>query len=851
MGLAPGDRLGPYRIEAALGAGGMGEVYRAHDPRLGRDVAVKILHEALATHPEALARFEREARAVAALNDPHIVAIHDIGTDAGRVFVAMELLRGETLRARLEGGPLPVADAVAIAAQVAAALAVAHAAGIVHRDLKPENVWLGDDGSVKLLDFGIARTFAAEGEETRTNLTLPGVLIGTTAYMAPEQIKGETAGPAADVWALGVVLWEMLVGRRPFQAPTAAETMSAILREPLPEPLVAVPAPLAAILARCLKKRASERFQSSADLAFALTSLSSPVAPPVRAGERSWWAWLAAGVGVVVLAMAGSAFVSGRWSQGGSASAPPARVFRQLSMGTVYVWQARFAPDGRTVVLSSTHQGTTPTLYVVRPEYPEPQALGPPGQHLLSVSSKGEIALLTDIHYVAHRIFSGTLARMPLGAGITEPHEVLRGVREADWAPDGERIAIIREAGGEDRLEFPLGKVIARSAGYLSDVRVSPRGDRVAFFDHPQKWDDRGFVHVADLDGKVTRLAGPHVSLQGIAWDPGGDEVLYSAGDGLQERDIRAVSLSGAGRALLQSAGGLIVHDAAAGGSLLAARGDSRSEFLAMVPGASEERDLSWRYASTGIRLSADGRSLIFNDQETGPAYEVLLRSTGGGAPISLGQGNVGDLSSDGRLALAVSMDAPGLFVYPTSGTGEASRIAAGTLASVETARWFAGNRSILTCGNEAGSLPRCYVQEVAGGAPRPATPPGTRNGWPSPDGTLVLAQGEGGGYAMYPVAGGTAVPVPGLPADAWIVRFGPDGRSVYWYRRSELPARLMQLDLASGRSALVRMVGPPDLAGVFSIFDIALADDPRWYVYNAWRYTTALFVIGQGSDAR
>jgi len=235
MGLAPGDRLGPYRIEGALGAGGMGEVYRAHDPRLGRDVALKVLRER-----ESLERFEREARAVAALSHPNILAVHDFGSDGGRAYVAMELLQGETLRERLAQGPLPLRKALEIGAEIARGLAAAHAAGIVHRDLKPENVWITRDGGVKILDFGLARSLVpvVGRETTQADLTVPGTVLGTVAYMAPEQVRGETAGPAADVFSLGVVLYEMISGRRPFRAATAAETMSAILREDLP-PLTA------------------------------------------------------------------------------------------------------------------------------------------------------------------------------------------------------------------------------------------------------------------------------------------------------------------------------------------------------------------------------------------------------------------------------------------------------------------------------------------------------------------------------------------------------------------------------------------------------------------------------------
>ena len=276
MRLAPGARLGPYEIVAPIGAGGMGEVYRACDTRLGRDVAIKLVGEQLMTNPQALARFEREARAIAALSHPNIVALYDVGRERSVAFTVMELLDGEALDRRLGKGPLPWRTAVGIAAAVADGLASAHARGIVHRDLKPANIFLTHDGVIKIVDFGLAGGEPSE-VTTSTARTLSGDVFGTPPYMSPEQVRGGNADARSDVFALGCVLYEMLAGCRPFRGNTSAETAAAILRDPPPDLAATsahpVPTGVVALVSRCLAKDPHDRFQSSSDLAFGLREL--------------------------------------------------------------------------------------------------------------------------------------------------------------------------------------------------------------------------------------------------------------------------------------------------------------------------------------------------------------------------------------------------------------------------------------------------------------------------------------------------------------------------------------------------------------------------------------------------
>src|SRR5262245_45498336 len=284
MPLPPGTRLGPYEVTAPLGAGGMGEVYRARDARLGRDVAIKVLPVALAAHADRLARFEQEARAAGALNHPNILAIHDIGAHEGTPYLVSELLEGETLRDRLAGGALPVRKAIDLMAQAARGLAAAHERGIVHRDLKPENLFVARDGRLKILDFGLAKLTAPdrEGAVRQSAPTLqadtgPGAVWGTVGYMSPEQVRGNPVDHRSDVFALGAILYEMLSGKRAFRGASPADTVSAILKEDPPdltEVVEAIPPALERVVRHCLEKNPNERFQSARDLAFNLEAIS-------------------------------------------------------------------------------------------------------------------------------------------------------------------------------------------------------------------------------------------------------------------------------------------------------------------------------------------------------------------------------------------------------------------------------------------------------------------------------------------------------------------------------------------------------------------------------------------------
>jgi hypothetical protein len=858
MPLTFGTRLGPYEILSPLGVGGMGEVYRARDTRLGRDVALKVLPGAFAQDAERRARFEREARAVAALNHPNILAIYDIGSYQGVPFLVTELLEGETLRERLSTGSLPLRKALAVAEQAARGVAAAHERGIIHRDLKPANIFLTSDGRVKVLDFGLAKLAPENGaplDESRSStVTAPqtqaGMVLGTMAYMSPEQVRGKRADARSDVFAMGTILYEMLSGRRAFERDSSADTMAAILKED-PAELSGggkkiLPA-VERVVRHCLEKNPAERFQSMRDLAFNLQALSdapttTPAAPVVP--EASWGKWLMRGAAALaVIAVAVLAFVLGEWKQ--SAGGARRATYLPVNYQPEMVFNARFAPDGETVVYSAAVEGNVPQLKVHRPDYPAPNPVGSPATELLSISSKGELAVLIGAHYVEHRIFTGTLARMDLSGGA--PRAILQNVQDADWVPDGSALAIIREVSGHSRLEYPIGKVLYETAGYVSDLRFSPRGDQIAFFEHPIRYDNRGSIDVVDLGGRKRVLAGGYGGEDGLAWAKDGSTIYFSSwAAGESHTVIHAVTLTGPPRTVLSAAEDISILDTGKNGDLIAKEDNDQFRLLVLPPGAKAERDLTWLDESTNPWLSADGQEILFTDENNiaGTNYALLLRKTDGSPVVRLGDGTASGLSPDGLWALSNIAGPPAqLVLYPT-GAGEKRVLEPGLIQDYESAQFFPDGKRILACGSEPGHLTRCYVQDVAGGAPRPVTPEATRGGVVSPDGQLVLAQSADGKYALYPLAGGSPRMVPGMTPQDVVIRWNEDGRSVWVFHTTQIPARVEEVALSTGRRTLIREIAPADRAGVVRIMNVASASRGKSLAYSYEKDLSTLTVI-------
>ena len=864
MSTIAGTRLGPYEIVAPIGAGGMGEVYRARDERLKRDVAVKVLPAELAMDPERRSRFEREARAASALSHPNILTIYDIGTHDSTVYIAMELVEGGTLKDLIASGSVPVKKLLELSVQIADGLAAAHAAGIVHRDLKPANVMISKHGFVKILDFGLAKLVTPEDQEVSGmqtaagDHTRPGLVMGTVGYMSPEQAAGRPLDFRSDQFSFGSIVYEMATGKRAFERATTAETLTAIIREepaPVSQLNPKVPAPIRWLVERCLSKDPEDRFGTTKDLARDLAdvrdhlseaSISSTTdnteiaAAAVRADRRRWvWPVLAAALAV---AAAAAGLYAGKrlWYR-----EPP--TFKQLTFRRGQIASARFAPDGQTILYSAAWDGNPMEIYVSRPESPESRPFGLVGAEILAVSRSGEMALSVGRHSIDPFLRVGTLARLSV-AGGGAPREVLNDIEWADWSPDGKDLAIVREAGGGQQLEYPIGKIIYRTAGWVANMRVSPKGDYVAFLDHPARRDDGGTVVVVDRAGTKRSLTPVFSSGRGLAWSPDGREVWYTASKTGGNRSLYAVDMNGRERTLSRVTGNLILHDSTPDGRLLVTQDVERLGDLGKGPGDEKERELTWLDWSLANDLTDDGRMLLFSEsgEGGGPGYSVYMRKTDGTPAVRLGTGSAQSLSPDGKWALAISNISSGksdVVIYPL-GAGEPRKISTEGINATRGV-WMPDGKRILLNANEPNHGPRLYVQSVDGGKPRAISPEGYRSyaRSVSPDNRVAAVRGPDQRLYLYPIDGGEPTPLLGVTTEDEPVGWTTDGKGVWVFRRAELPARVARLDVATGKREVWKELIPADGAGVTEVTQPLPTPDGRYYVYTYVRMLADLYV--------
>ncbi|MEO8191954.1 MAG: protein kinase [Acidobacteriota bacterium] len=855
MPLHSGSRLGPYEILAAIGAGGMGEVYRARDERLKRDVAIKIMPASFSQDADRLRRFEQEAQAAGGLNHPNITAVYDLGAQDGAPYIVTELLEGETLRVRLSGGAIALRKAIDYAVQIAKGLAAAHEKGIIHRDLKPENLFLTKDGRVKILDFGLAKLTQPEGQGgMQTNLptaagTEPGVVMGTLGYMSPEQVKGKPADQRSDLFSFGAILYEMLSGARAFHRDSAAETMSAILREEPPDLSAtnkSVHPGLERIVRHCLEKNPEERFYSARDLAFDLEALSGlsgesaahAALPHANVARVSW--------PVVAGAVLATALVSAAiaWFAIQKASNRPPPSFHQLSFRRGTVYAARFAPDGQSVLYSAAWDGKPMEIFTGRSESPESRSFGLARAEVLSISKSGDMAVSLERSVLGNFRRTGTLAQLSVGGG--EPREILKDVEWADSAPDGKSLAIVRAVQGRMRIEYPVGNVLYETGGWVSHVRLSPGGDLVAFVDHPTPGDDGGSIALLDRAGKKTSLSAFFQSAQGVAWSPSGAEVWFTAAQVGGNRALYSTTRSGKTRRRIWVPGALTLQDISKDGRILLTRETLRCEIFALPPGASKENDLTWLDWSLPAALSADGKRVLFTEagEGGGDGYSVYLRKTDGSPAVRLGEGSGQSLSPDGEWALAIVHPAadPQLVAYPT-GAGQ-PRVFPKDGITVFGAGFLSTGKQILFNGQQAGRTARVWVRDFAGGKPRTVTPEGyVGTGISSPDDQWTLIREPDRKIYMYPIAGGVPTLVPGLDEKDGVDQWSADGRFLYGHRTGVAPLQVFRLEIATGRKEPWKTLMPADAAGVSSLLPIPTQDGAA-YVYSYNRTLSDLYIV-------
>ena len=901
--LQPDAMLGPYRIVSLLGEGGMGEVYRAKDTRLGRDVAVKVLTALTLSDQERILRFEQEARAIGMLNHPNLLTIYDVGNENGTAYIVSELLEGETLRERLERGPLAPRRAVDAALQVANGLAAAHEKGVIHRDLKPDNIFLTRDGRAKILDFGIAKLSAKsdDGGMFAQAATEPGMVLGTVGYMSPEQVRGEKVDTRSDIFAFGAILYEMLTGVRAFKRSSAIETLGAILKEDPPdlaESLPNVPPSLERLSRRCLEKDRELRFQSARDLAFNLETMSAmstpgtfsnvptpsialhaddaAQSPTMRIPDSGPRHTSATGIRPATAAMPATVRIPVRHptlaqpmprrvsplllallflvSIGGAAfggwyfatnrmkeEAPPEIVFHRMTFRRGEVRVARFGSDGDSIVYSAAWDGNPSEVFVANRQSPEARPLGVKDADVLAVSKSTELAVLLRRDRLTGL---GTLARVPLAGGT--PREIAEQVLQADWSPDGASLAAIRGGNGTFRIESPIGRVRYETPHALRDIRVASDG-RIAFI---ESYTGKNDVSILDPKSSkpVSIARGWSHGATGLAWAPGGKEIWITATDTGAPPALFAVNVeTGDTRLINRLTGSMRLYDISPAGHVLLSNGMWRAALEVQAPGESVERDLSWLDWSILADLSRDGRTILFNEPREGggAASAMYLRRLDSPTPVRIGDGYGDSISPDGKYVLGHA--GPKLIVVPT-GSGEARELKTEGAFDLGAA-WLPDGRRIVI----AGALPskgyQLHVIDTLDETEKPISP---ENIWGdayrpfavSPDGRYVAGMTKQQTIALYPVdAGAEPAIVPAIEPGEVPIAWSTDGASLFVYHPSALPAQVTRVTLATGARVPWKQFSPTEPAGVYKIAPICITPDGTAYAYDALRMLGDLYV--------
>jgi Tol biopolymer transport system component len=823
MALSSGTKLGPYEIQSPLGAGGMGEVYRARDTRLGRDVAIKVLPEALANDADRLRRFEQEARTIAALNHPNILGIHDIGAHDGAPFLVSEFLEGQTLREKLESGPLPVRRAIEYALGIAQGLAAAHEKGIVHRDLKPENVFVTRDGRVKVLDFGLAKLVRPEeSHETVVTLTspatLPGVVMGTVGYMSPEQVRGEPIDARSDIFSFGAVLYEMLTGKRAFKRETSAETMAAILREEPPELNDAGwqgPLALQRILVRCLEKNVERRFQSASDLAFAIESLSgtsTAKSVPQPKSRRAWLPWVIAAALLVGTAV---------WEMVRPAAAPAnplekAHFTRVTDFESV---EAAISPDGRFVAFVSDHDG--------------------PFDVWLTQVGTGRLINLTQ----------GKAGPLP------------GPLRSVGFSGDGSEIWL---GGGDAGMRLRLMPLTGGTLrNFLGEEAVnlawSPDGARIVY----HTFGSGDPIFVADRDGaNARRIFGDHPGVHNhfLTWSPDGRWIYFVHGTpATKEMDLWRIDPGGRNPERLTQRNTDIAYPTLAGNRTVfyvARDGDGSGPWLwSFDLKRKDSRRASFGLEQyTSVEASADGRKLVATISNpvaglwsipilnrlaeehdvkpfTVPTVRALAPRFGGASLFYLSSLGTGDglwRLRDGQVT-EIWRGANGALLETPAVSRDGSRVAivlrrsgkrqlhvlsadgAELLPIAEgidvqgTSCWSPDGKWIVTGGSGATGPGLFKIPLEGGSAVRVVAGPALSPVW-SPDGSLIVYAGTNVRtfaplLAVHPDGTSVELPEINLRRLGERVRFLPDGKSLIYMQGLLASQDFWLLDLASMKS--------------------------------------------------
>jgi eukaryotic-like serine/threonine-protein kinase len=518
---------------------------------------------------------------------------------------------------------------------------------------------------------------------------------------------------------------------------------------------------------------------------------------------------------------------------------PHAPEFQRLTVRNGTVFAARFAPDGHNVIYSASWDGAPVEIFSTDVNFSGTRSLGLPGTAVLAVSSSAQMAVLQQANRRFMLALQGTLGQVPVTGG--SPRQIAENVEWADWAPDGKTLATVRNILGKQRLEFPMDHVVYETTGWISHPRISPKGDQIAFLDHPKKDDDLGVVSVVDLAGHKRVLSSEWQSEEGLAWSPDGNEVWFTATETGLQRRIYAVDLAGHLRLSFAALGGVTLEDIAPDGRLLLTRDEQRTGMVALAAGATSERDLSWLDWSLPYDLSPDGNTILFDEQgeQRGSTDTVAIRDMRGSPPVPLGEGMAAGFSPDGKWA-AATVDDTQLVLLPT-GVGTTKRIERGDIQQYGyLVRWLPDRKRIVFSGNRAGHQTRCFIQDIDGAKPRPVTPEGFNLCQVSPDGKLIAAKSlAGDGARLYATDGGESRPIPGLlPGEDFT--WTSDPKFMYVHHLKQIPIRIYRLDIATGQRQLFEEVKP----SVVPVDAIMLSSDGRAYVYCYVRLLSELYLV-------
>ena len=857
MPLTPGTKLGPYEIQSALGAGGMGEVYRAKDTRLDRNVAIKVLPQHLSSNPDLKQRFDREARAISSLNHPRICTLHDVGHQDGIDFLVMEYLEGETLAQRLRKGRLPLKEALKIGTEVCEALEKAHRAGIIHRDLKPGNIMLSANGA-KLMDFGLAKAAASAVGSAASSapllsaaqtlseasplspLTTAGTLVGTIQYMAPEQIQGKEADARSDLFALGAVLYEMVTGVKPFEGKSQISVAGAILEKD-PDPISKLqpltPPSFEHVVNTCLAKDPEDRFQTAHDVRLELKWIAdhpvqSAPSETTATPRPQYLPWAIAAAAILLS-------IIGGWILLGRTVAQPN--YRMVTFREGTLQNARFSHDGQTIVFSGQWEGEPAQLSTTRVGSPESRPLGIPSATLAAVSPADELAVIEGCEAVFILDCGGALATVNLAGGAPRP--IADHVAFADWSPDSKQVAIAFHDPNDTRLEFPPGHVLYRqNSGWLGHPRFSPDGTLIAFENHPIDSDD-GTIDVVDLQGNRRVLSQGWLSIEGLAWRPDGKEIWFGATTNTSgwADGIHAVSLSGKERTVLRFPWVRLL-DISRDGRVLLAHQNWRRQVIGLFRGDSSEHPYSWLDDSNPVAIANDGSALTFS--ESGELYyiendsQAYYRKTDGSPAVSLGAGE-GVISPDGKSILTYGREKK-LMLQPV-GLGVPRELPTPGITAIARGTFSDDGQRIAYVGLAGGKEWNVYTQKVDGSPPI-LTAPRAHSAEPilSADGS-TLAVNDDSGILLYHPDGNQPERLKGANLAEYPVRFVNGGRSLLVANANGAESDVTLVDLATGRRKLWKHLPSRSYAnrGV-----VVVTPDLKYYAYGIPQYSTDLYLV-------